>query len=75
VESRQPQQMSGAMQGAIAAFIVGVLFIVVPIAVSVIVGGEPFPGAVVGPSEVAPVIGMLVCIISTLIIVQELFGY
>jgi 4-hydroxybenzoate polyprenyltransferase len=58
-----------------AVFVVGILFIFLPIIVSVVVGGQPFPGTVVGPSEVAPVLGLLFCVISGLMIIQDNFGY
>jgi hypothetical protein len=62
-------------QVGVGVFVVGLLFIALPIIVSVIIGHEPFPGTVVGPSEVAPVLGMLFCVISGLMIVQDNFGY
>lgn len=63
------------MQVAIGMLVTGLLFVFVPIIVVVAVAQQPFPGAVVGPSEVAPVLGMLLSVVATLMIVQELFGY
>ena len=62
-------------QLAVIAFVIGLLFIALPIIVSILAGQQPFPGTVVGPSEVAPVLGLLACIISSLIIIQDMFGY
>jgi len=63
------------MQVAVGMLATGLLFVLVPIIVVIVIAHEPFPGSVVGPSEVAPVLGMLLCVVSTMMIVQELFGY
>lgn len=63
------------MQVGIGLLVTGLLFVFVPIIVVMAVAQQPFPGAVVGPSEVAPVLGMLMCVVATLMIVQDLFGY
>jgi hypothetical protein len=56
-------------------FVVGLLFIFLPIIVVVILDHAPFPGTVVGPSEVAPVLGLIFCILSAMMIIQDNFGY
>jgi|GEM_PF-4071365 len=70
-----PSTRHSHMQVAIGMLVTGLLFVFVPIIVVVAIAGQPFPGAVVGPSEVAPVLGMLMCVVATLMIVQEIFGY
>ena len=70
-----PSTRQSHMQVAIGMLVVGLLFVILPIIVVVAIAGQPFPGAVVGPSEVAPVLGMLLTVVATLMIVQELFGY
>jgi hypothetical protein len=62
-------------QLAAIAFVIGLLFIALPIIITVLIDQQPFPGTVVGPSEVAPVLGLITCIIATLIIIQDIFGY
>ncbi|HUX85933.1 MAG TPA: hypothetical protein VMW65_02935 [Chloroflexota bacterium] len=59
---------------AIGVFVVGLLLIAVPLAI-LTMNGEPFPGTVAQNSEVVPVLGMVVATISSLVIIQELFGY
>jgi len=59
---------------AIGAFVVGVLLIAIPLTI-LAMNGEPFPGTVAQNSEVVPVLGMVIAVISSLVIVQELFGY
>ncbi len=70
-----PTPLRRQTQIAAGIFVVGLLLIALPIIVTVILDNQPFPGAVVGPSEVAPVLGMLFCVIATLVIIQDLFGY
>lgn len=72
---RVPSTRHSHMQAAIGMLVVGLLLVIVPIIIVVAVAGQPFPGAVVGPSEVAPVLGTLLSVVATLMIVQELFGY
>ncbi|HLH73305.1 MAG TPA: hypothetical protein VKX96_08470 [Chloroflexota bacterium] len=59
---------------AIGAFVVGVLMIAIPLTLLTL-NGEPFPGTVAQNSEVVPVLGLMICVISSLVIIQELFGY
>jgi hypothetical protein len=71
---QSPTTHQNTRVGAIV-FAVGLLFIFLPIIVVVIVDQAPFPGTVVGPAEVAPVLGLLFCVISALMIIQDNFGY
>ena len=59
----------------ILVFAIGLLFIFLPIIVVIILDHSPFPGAIVGPSEVAPVLGLIFCIIASMMIIQDNFGY
>jgi len=69
-----PSSSSKHTQYAIAALVLGLLMIAVPLAL--LVGlGQPFPGTVAQNSEVVPVLGMLVSCIALLVIIQDLFGY
>ena len=71
---RSPTTHRNTRVGAMI-FVVGLLFIFLPIIVVIILDRSPFPGAIVGPSEVAPVLGLIFCVISSLMIIQDNYGY
>ena len=69
-----PSSSGRHTQAALATLVIGLLMIIVPLAL--LVGlGQPFPGVVAQNSEVVPVLGMLIACISTLVLVQDRFGY
>ncbi len=69
-----PSSSGRNMQAAVASLVVGLLMVAVPLAL-LTMNGQPFPGTVAQNSEVVPVLGMLIAIISLLVIIQEMFGY
>lgn len=69
-----PSSSRDHTQVAVATLLIGLLMIAVPL--GLLVGqGQPFPGVVAQNSEVVPVLGMLIAVISTLVIIQDIFGY